>query len=104
MNAYENSMIYKMRTKAAHDKLIRLKDFKVFWSILEHMGREEHGMTWCMDAAQLDTERKKEVAILKPSSTGQASTRSSWEVKVKPEKCCFPLDLSLTLNINPLVF
>ncbi|CAA7053408.1 unnamed protein product [Microthlaspi erraticum] len=25
MNAYENSMIYKMRTKAAHDKLIRLK-------------------------------------------------------------------------------
>ncbi|CAA7060979.1 unnamed protein product [Microthlaspi erraticum] len=34
MNAYENSMIYKMRTKAAHDKLIRLKDFKVGDSVL----------------------------------------------------------------------
>ncbi|CAA7033525.1 unnamed protein product [Microthlaspi erraticum] len=41
----------------------------VFWSILEHMGREEHGRTWCMDAAQLDTQRKKEEAILKTSST-----------------------------------
>ncbi|CAA7035527.1 unnamed protein product [Microthlaspi erraticum] len=189
MNAYENSMIYKMRTKAAHDKLIRLKDFKVgdsvllynsklrlfpgklrskwagpfkihevlpygsltltqsrgegihragfrkkrkrhnsierassiergtqssgvllmavyhlqtttlppsslggteakfggansssielgvktrkvvFWSILEHMGHEEHGGTWHMDAAQLDTQRKKGEAILKTSST-----------------------------------
>ncbi|CAA7049923.1 unnamed protein product [Microthlaspi erraticum] len=36
---------------------------------LEHMGREEHGRTWCMDAAQLDTQRKKEEAILKTSST-----------------------------------
>ncbi|CAA7034304.1 unnamed protein product [Microthlaspi erraticum] len=48
---------------------------------LEHMGREEQGRTWCMDAAQLDTQRKKEEAILKTSSTtystGQASTRSS---------------------------
>ncbi|CAA7041293.1 unnamed protein product [Microthlaspi erraticum] len=34
MNAYENSRIYKMRTKAAHDKLIRLKDFKVGDSVL----------------------------------------------------------------------
>ncbi|CAA7034104.1 unnamed protein product [Microthlaspi erraticum] len=58
----------------------------VFWSILEHMGREEHGGLG-MDAAQLDTQRKKEEAILKTSSTdqpveflnstGQASTRSS---------------------------
>ncbi|CAA7053756.1 unnamed protein product [Microthlaspi erraticum] len=31
----------------------------VFWSILEHMGREEHGGLG-MDAAQLDTQRKKE--------------------------------------------
>ncbi|CAA7041930.1 unnamed protein product [Microthlaspi erraticum] len=36
---------------------------------LEHMGREEQGRTWCMDAAQLDTQRKKEEAILKTSST-----------------------------------
>ncbi|CAA7045075.1 unnamed protein product [Microthlaspi erraticum] len=42
---------------------------QVFWSILEHMGREEQGRTWCMDAAQLDTQRKKEEAILKTSST-----------------------------------
>ncbi|CAA7045087.1 unnamed protein product [Microthlaspi erraticum] len=48
----------------------------VFWSILEHMGREEHGGLG-MDAAQLDTQRKKEEVILKSSSTGQASTRSS---------------------------
>ncbi|CAA7024169.1 unnamed protein product [Microthlaspi erraticum] len=39
----------------------------VFWSILEHMGREEQGRTWCMDAAQLDA--KEEEAILKTSST-----------------------------------
>ncbi|CAA7041265.1 unnamed protein product [Microthlaspi erraticum] len=80
------------------------------------MGREEHGRTWCMDAAQLDTQRKKEEAILKTSSTiystnrsssqstGQASTRSSWEVKVKPEKCCFPLDFPLTLNLILFVY
>ncbi|CAA7015145.1 unnamed protein product [Microthlaspi erraticum] len=41
----------------------------VFWSILEHMGHEEHGGTWHMDAAQLDTQRKKGEAILKTSST-----------------------------------
>ncbi|CAA7045478.1 unnamed protein product [Microthlaspi erraticum] len=34
MNAYENSLIYKLRTKAAHDKLIRLKDFKAGDSVL----------------------------------------------------------------------
>ncbi|CAA7038296.1 unnamed protein product [Microthlaspi erraticum] len=33
------------------------------------MGREEHGGTWHMDAAQLDTQRKKGEAILKTSST-----------------------------------
>ncbi|CAA7044582.1 unnamed protein product [Microthlaspi erraticum] len=49
----------------------------VFWSILEHMGREEHGRTWCMDAAQLDTQRKKEEAILKTSSTIYSTNRSS---------------------------
>ncbi|CAA7038803.1 unnamed protein product [Microthlaspi erraticum] len=54
---------------------------QVFWSILEHMGHKEHGGTWHMEAAQLDTQRKKGEAILKTSSTvystGQASTRSS---------------------------
>ncbi|CAA7014150.1 unnamed protein product [Microthlaspi erraticum] len=33
------------------------------------MGHEEHGGTWHMDAAQLDTQRKKGEAILKTSST-----------------------------------
>ncbi|CAA7022273.1 unnamed protein product [Microthlaspi erraticum] len=76
----------------------------VFWSILEHMGHEEHGGTWHMEAAQLDTQRKKGEAILKTSSTVHSTNRSSSstrpaklqldraEVKVKPEKCCFPLD------------
>ncbi|CAA7013153.1 unnamed protein product [Microthlaspi erraticum] len=41
---------------------------------LEHMGREEQGRTWCMDAAQLDTQRKKEEAILKTSSTTYSTT------------------------------
>ncbi|CAA7040101.1 unnamed protein product [Microthlaspi erraticum] len=49
----------------------------VFWSILEHMGREEHGGTWHMDAAQLDTQRKKGEAILKTSSTIYSTNRSS---------------------------
>ncbi|CAA7057870.1 unnamed protein product, partial [Microthlaspi erraticum] len=49
----------------------------VFWSILEHMGREEHGRTWCMDTAQQDTQRKKEEAILKTSSTIYSTNRSS---------------------------
>ncbi|CAA7050266.1 unnamed protein product [Microthlaspi erraticum] len=31
------------------------------------MGHEEQGRTWCMDAAQLDTQRKKEEATLKTS-------------------------------------
>ncbi|CAA7045022.1 unnamed protein product [Microthlaspi erraticum] len=33
------------------------------------MGHEEHGGTWHMEAAQLDTQRKKGEAILKTSST-----------------------------------
>ncbi|CAA7058954.1 unnamed protein product [Microthlaspi erraticum] len=44
---------------------------------LEHMGREEQGRTWCMDAAQLDTQRKKEEVILKTSSTTYSTNRSS---------------------------
>ncbi|CAA7018954.1 unnamed protein product [Microthlaspi erraticum] len=40
---------------------------EVFWSTLEHLGREEQGRTWCMDAAQLDTPRTKEEVILKPA-------------------------------------
>ncbi|CAA7058042.1 unnamed protein product [Microthlaspi erraticum] len=46
-------------------------DCDVFWSILEHMGHKEHGGTWHMEAAQLDTQRKKGEAILKTSSTGR---------------------------------
>ncbi|CAA7037641.1 unnamed protein product [Microthlaspi erraticum] len=51
--------------------------FKVFWSILEHMGHKEHGGTWHMEAAQLDTQRKKGEAILKTSSTVHSTNRSS---------------------------
>ncbi|CAA7058515.1 unnamed protein product [Microthlaspi erraticum] len=40
------------------------------------MGREEHGGLG-MDAAQLDTQRKKEEAILKTSSTTYSTNRSS---------------------------
>ncbi|CAA7047766.1 unnamed protein product [Microthlaspi erraticum] len=74
--------------------------------LLEHSGAygtKEHGGTWHMEAAQLDTQRKKGEAILKTSSTVHSTNRSSsstrpsfnsieLEVKVKPEKCCFPLD------------
>ncbi|CAA7061375.1 unnamed protein product [Microthlaspi erraticum] len=76
--------------------------------LLEHSGAygtKEHGGTWHMEAAQLDTQRKKGEAILKTSSTVHSTNRSSSStrpaklqldragVKVKPEKCCFPLDL-----------
>ncbi|CAA7043645.1 unnamed protein product [Microthlaspi erraticum] len=73
----------------------------VFWSILEHMGRKEHGGTWHMEAAQLDTQRKKGEAILKTSSTNRSSSSTrpaklqldrAEKSTVKPEKCCFPLD------------
>ncbi|CAA7029393.1 unnamed protein product [Microthlaspi erraticum] len=50
---------------------------QVFWSILEHMGHKEHGGTWHMEAAQLDTQRKKGEAILKTSSTVHSTNRSS---------------------------
>ncbi|CAA7015111.1 unnamed protein product [Microthlaspi erraticum] len=53
------------------------RDFVVFWSILEHIGHEEHGGTWRMEAAQLDTQRKKGEAILKTSSTVHSTNRSS---------------------------
>ncbi|CAA7039471.1 unnamed protein product [Microthlaspi erraticum] len=52
-------------------------DPDVFWSILEHMGHKEHGGTWHMEAAQLDTQRKKGEAILKTSSTVYSTNRSS---------------------------
>ncbi|CAA7026147.1 unnamed protein product [Microthlaspi erraticum] len=55
----------------------RIKHAHVFWSILEHMGHEEHGGTWHMEAAQLDTQRKKGEAILKTSSTVYSTNRSS---------------------------
>ncbi|CAA7024119.1 unnamed protein product [Microthlaspi erraticum] len=51
---------------------------------------------------QLDRPLDQPVEFL--NSTGQASTRSSWGVKVKPEKCCFPLDFPLTLNLILFVF
>ncbi|CAA7044522.1 unnamed protein product [Microthlaspi erraticum] len=41
------------------------------------MGHEEHGGTWHMEAAQLDTQRKKGEAILKTSSTVHSTNRSS---------------------------
>ncbi|CAA7043950.1 unnamed protein product [Microthlaspi erraticum] len=41
------------------------------------MGHEEHGGTWHMDAAQLDTQRKKGEVILKTSSTVHSTNRSS---------------------------
>ncbi|CAA7030832.1 unnamed protein product [Microthlaspi erraticum] len=41
------------------------------------MGHEEHGGTWHMEAAQLDTQRKKGEAILKTSSTVYSTNRSS---------------------------
>ncbi|CAA7019769.1 unnamed protein product [Microthlaspi erraticum] len=43
------------------------------------MGHEEHGGTWRMEAAQLDTQRKKGEAILKTSSTVH-STRPTGRV------------------------
>ncbi|CAA7039105.1 unnamed protein product [Microthlaspi erraticum] len=48
--------------------------------LLEHfgaLGREEQGRTWCMDAAQLDTQRKKEEVILK---SARPPTRPSGRV------------------------
>ncbi|CAA7050863.1 unnamed protein product, partial [Microthlaspi erraticum] len=44
------------------------------------MGHEEHGGTWHMEAAQLDTQRKKGEAILKTSSTVHSTTRPTGRV------------------------
>ncbi|CAA7046883.1 unnamed protein product [Microthlaspi erraticum] len=44
------------------------------------MGHEEHGGTWHMDAAQLDTQRKKGEAILKTSSTVYSTNRSKLQL------------------------
>ncbi|CAA7018109.1 unnamed protein product, partial [Microthlaspi erraticum] len=78
----------------------------VFWSTLEHLGREEQGRTWCMDAAQLDTQRKKEEVILKsarpPTRPAKLQLDRAEKSTVKPEKCCFPLDFPLTLNLISL--
>ncbi|CAA7056357.1 unnamed protein product [Microthlaspi erraticum] len=106
------SQNWKQRVKKNRESLRLEKPLKVFWSILEHMGHEEHGGTWHMDAAQLDTQRKKGEAILKTSSTVYSTNRSSSSTRpaklqldraekstVKPEKCCFPLDFPLTLNL-----
>ncbi|CAA7062217.1 unnamed protein product [Microthlaspi erraticum] len=49
---------------SAFGRLWTSLQYKRLLEHLEHMGREEHGRTWCMDAAQLDTQRKKEEVIL----------------------------------------
>ncbi|CAA7043957.1 unnamed protein product [Microthlaspi erraticum] len=71
------SQNWKQRVKKNRESLRLEKPLKVFWSILEHMGHEEHGGTWHMEAAQLDTQRKKGEAILKTSSTVYSTNRSS---------------------------
>ncbi|CAA7057266.1 unnamed protein product [Microthlaspi erraticum] len=50
------------------------RSFGAFWSIWDVRSMEG---TWRMDAAQLDTQRKKEEAILKTSSTIYSTNRSS---------------------------
>ncbi|CAA7059669.1 unnamed protein product [Microthlaspi erraticum] len=60
-------------------KNAQAKDLK-FGGLLEHSGaygHKEHGGTWHMEAAQLDTQRKKGEAILKTSSTVYSTNRSS---------------------------
>ncbi|CAA7018004.1 unnamed protein product [Microthlaspi erraticum] len=47
------------------------ESFGAFWSIWD----KEHGGTWHMEAAQLDTQRKKGEAILKTSSTTRPTGR-----------------------------
>ncbi|CAA7053163.1 unnamed protein product [Microthlaspi erraticum] len=67
----------------------------VFWSILEHMGREEHGGTWHMDAAQLNTQRKKEEVILKTSSTTYSTIRASSSAKLQFDRAANSIELKL---------
>ncbi|CAA7021276.1 unnamed protein product [Microthlaspi erraticum] len=62
------------------------------------MGHEEHGGTWHMDAAQLDTQRKKGEAILKTSSTVYSTNRSS--SSTRPAK--LQLDRAEKHSGNPL--
>ncbi|CAA7041467.1 unnamed protein product [Microthlaspi erraticum] len=72
---------------------------QVFWSILEHMRHKEHGGTWHMEAAQLETQGNKGEAILKTSSTNRSSSSTRPAklqldragVKVKPENVASPL-------------
>ncbi|CAA7056525.1 unnamed protein product [Microthlaspi erraticum] len=87
--------------------------------LLEHSGaygHEEHGGTWRMEAAQLDTQRKKGEAILKTSSTVHSTNRSSsstrpaklqldraGESKSNPKNVASPLT-SFDPKPNPLVF
>ncbi|CAA7054794.1 unnamed protein product [Microthlaspi erraticum] len=90
--------------------------------LLEHSGaygHEEHGGTWHMDAAQLDTQRKKGEAILKTSSTVYSTNRSSSSTRPaklqldRAEKCMrtrssrstedlVELDITTEGNGNPL--
>ncbi|CAA7056520.1 unnamed protein product [Microthlaspi erraticum] len=80
------------------------------------MGHKEHGGTWRMEAAQLDTQRKKGEAILKTSSTVHSTNRSSsstrpaklqldraGESKSNPKNVASPLT-SFDPKPNPLVF
>ncbi|CAA7021303.1 unnamed protein product [Microthlaspi erraticum] len=59
---------------------IGMSPYEALYGLLEHSGaygHEEHGGTWRMEAAQLDTQRKKGEAILKTSSTVHSTNRSS---------------------------
>ncbi|CAA7038234.1 unnamed protein product [Microthlaspi erraticum] len=83
----------------------------VFWSILEHMGREEHGG---LGHGRSSTGYAKEEggSHLEDQLDHYSTNRSSSSTRpaklqldraekstVKPEKCCFPLDFPLTLNL-----
>ncbi|CAA7044958.1 unnamed protein product [Microthlaspi erraticum] len=67
----------------------------VFWSTLEHLGREEQGRTWCMDAAQPDTHRTKEEVILKsarpPTRPAKLQIDRAEESKSNPKNVASPL-------------
>ncbi|CAA7038857.1 unnamed protein product [Microthlaspi erraticum] len=58
---------------------------------LEHMGREEQGRTWCMDAAQLDTQRKKEEAILKSARPAKLQLDRAESQQSNPKNVASPL-------------
>ncbi|CAA7041257.1 unnamed protein product [Microthlaspi erraticum] len=82
----------------------------VFWSILEHMGHEEHGGRHGRSSTghakeegrshledQLDHPTRPTGRV--PQLDRPSFNSIELEVKVKPEKCCFPLDFPLTLNL-----